>query len=158
MRDDVLVYFSAPLTEALEVTGPVVMKLYAATTAVDTDLTARLVDVHPGGYAQNIVDGIVRALSHGPERPAFPARTQQGLRLRHRHAGHHQHLFLPGHRIRLEISCSNFPRFDRNLNTGEDPVTGTRMEKAAQTVYHSPAYPSHVVLPVIPRDPNRKQE
>jgi len=60
-------------------------------------------------------------------------------------------VFLPGHRIRLEIASSNFPRFDRNLNTGEDPATGTRMEKAQQIIYHSAQYPSHVVLPMIPR-------
>jgi len=59
--------------------------------------------------------------------------------------------FLPGHRLRLEVSSSNFPRFDRNLNTGEDPATGKRIEKATQTIYHSARYPSHVVLPVIPR-------
>jgi predicted acyl esterase len=60
-------------------------------------------------------------------------------------------VFLPGHQIRLEVSSSNFPRFDRNLNTGEDPATGTRVEKATQTIYHSARYRSHVVLPVIPR-------
>jgi uncharacterized protein len=60
-------------------------------------------------------------------------------------------VFLPGHRIRLEISSSDFPRFDRNLNTGEDPNTGTRMEIAKQTIYHSRDYPSHLVLPLIPR-------
>ena len=60
--------------------------------------------------------------------------------------------FLPGHRIRLEVSSSNFPRFDRNLNTGEDAATGTRMEVATQTIHHSARYPSHVVLPVIPRN------
>jgi predicted acyl esterase len=58
---------------------------------------------------------------------------------------------LPGHRIRLEVSSSNFPRFDRNLNTGEDPATGTRMVVAKQTIYHNAMYPSHVVLPVIPQ-------
>jgi predicted acyl esterase len=60
-------------------------------------------------------------------------------------------LFLPGHQIRLEISSSNFPRFDRNLNTGENTATGTRMEKARQTIYHNTQYPSHVVLPIVPR-------
>ena len=61
------------------------------------------------------------------------------------------HVFLPGHRIRLEIASSNFPRFDRNLNTGEDQATGTRRQSARQTVFHDERYPSHVVLPVIPR-------
>ena len=64
-------------------------------------------------------------------------------------------VFLPGHRMRLELSSSNFPRFDRNLNTGEDPATGTRMEPARQTIYHSERYPSHLVLPVVPRSAAR---
>jgi predicted acyl esterase len=65
--------------------------------------------------------------------------------------------FMPGHRIRLEISSSNFPRFDRNLNTGEDPTTGTRMDVAKQTIYHSARYPSRLVLPVIPRGTSSSQ-
>lgn len=158
VRADVLVYSSVPLTEALEVTGPVTTKLYAATSAVDTDWTARLVDVHPDGYAQNIVDGIVRA-RYRMGRNAPAALLQPGKVYAYDiDMWATSHTFLPGHRIRLEISSSNFLRFDRNLNTGEDPVTATRMEKATQTVYHSAAYPSHIVLPLIPREPNRKEE
>ncbi len=151
IRDDVLVYTSEVLSEAVEVTGPITVKLFASTSARDTDWTAKLVDVHPDGYAQNIQDGIIRArYREGKEAPASllePGRVYEyNIDL-----WATSNTFLPGHRIRLDISSSNFPRFDRNLNTGEDPMTGTNMEKARQTVYHSPQYPSHIVLPIIPR-------
>jgi len=127
------------------------VELYAATSVRDTDWTAKLVDVHPDGYAQNLQDGIVRArYRHGTTAPATllePGRIYQYTI----DLWATSNVFLPGHRIRVEISSSNFPRFDRNLNTGEDPFTGTRMETARQTVYHSARYPSHIVLPVIPR-------
>ena len=149
-REDVLVYTTPELTEPVEVTGPIMVKLFAATSASDTDWTAKLVDVHPDGYAQNIQDGIVRArYREGKEAPASllePGRVYEyDIDL-----WATSNVFLPGHRIRLEISSSNFPRFDRNLNTGEDPMTGTRMEQADQTVHHSERYPSHIVLPIIP--------
>jgi putative CocE/NonD family hydrolase len=149
-RDDVLVYTSAVMTEKLEVTGPVTVTLYAASNASDTDFTAKLVDVRPGGYAQNLADGIVRAryresrTSPTPLIPGEVARFTIDLWAT-------SHVFLPGHRIRLEIASSNFPRFDRNLNTGEDQATTTRRQSARQTVFHDERYPSHVVLPVIPR-------
>jgi len=111
------------------------------------------VDVHPDGYAQNLADGIIRARYRaGKEAPAAllePGRIYEyDIDL-----WATSNVFLPGHRIRVEISSSNFPRFDRNLNTGEDPMTATRMEKAAQTVYRSAEYPSHIVLPIIPGPP-----
>ncbi len=149
-RDDVLVYTSAVMTEKLEVTGPVTVTLYAASNASDTDFTAKLVDVRPDGYAQNLADGIVRAryresrTSPAPLIPGEVARFTIDLWAT-------SHVLLPGHRIRLEIASSNFPRFDRNLNTGEDQATGTRRQSARQTVFHDERYPSHVVLPVIPR-------
>src|SRR5438094_954373 len=148
--DDVLVYTSAVMTESLEVTGPVTVTLYAASNASDTDFTAKLVDVRPDGYAQNLADGIVRAryresrTSPAPLVPGEVARFTVDLWAT-------SHVFLPGHRIRLEIASSNFPRFDRNLNTGEDQATGTHRQSARQTVFHDERYPSHVVLPVIPR-------
>ena len=149
-RHDVLVYTSAVMTEKLEVTGPVTVTLYAASNASDTDFTAKLVDVRPDGYAQNLADGIVRAryresrTSPAPLTPGEVSRFTIDLWAT-------SHVFLPGHRIRLEIASSNFPRFDRNLNTGEDQATGTRRQSARQTVFHDERYPSHVVLPVIPR-------
>jgi putative CocE/NonD family hydrolase len=150
-RDDVLVFTSEPLGAPLEVTGPMVMKLFAATSARDTDWTAKLVDVEPDGFARNVQDGILR----GRYREAI---GKQGTLLEPGKVYEYtidmwatSNTFLPGHQIRLEISSSNFPRFDRNLNTGEEPATGTRMMVARQTIYHNAAYPSHVVLPVIPR-------
>lgn len=150
-RPDVLVYTTPVLSDAVEVTGPLRMMLYAATSGKDTDWTVKLVDVHPDGYAQNIQDGIIRARYNGAIGKS-PTLLEAG-----KVYGYDidmwatSNVFLPGHRIRLEISSSNFPRFDRNLNTGEDPAAGTRMEVAKQTVHHSARYPSHVILPVVPQ-------
>jgi len=149
-RPDVLVYSSAPVTDALEVTGPVTVTLFAASSAPDTDFTAKLVDVHPEGYAQNLTDGIVRARYRASrERPALlTPGTVTAFTI---DCWATSHVFRPGHRIRVEISSSNFPRFDRNLNTGEDQATGTRWQVAHQTIKHDGAAPSHIMLPVIPR-------
>jgi len=150
-RADVLVYTTPVLTEAVEVTGPLTVKLYASSSARDTDWTAKLVDVQPDGYAQNIQDGIIRArYRQGKEAPAALLEPDKVYEY-DIDLWATSNTFLPGHRIRVEISSSNFPRFDRNLNTGEDPMTGVRMEKAQQTVYHSRRYPSHILLPVIPK-------
>ena len=150
-RADVLVYTSAVVTDALEVTGPVVVTLHAASSAPDTDFTAKLVDVRPDGYAQNLADGIVRARYRdsreipAPLTPGAVSRFTIDLWAT-------SHVFLPGHRLRVEISSSNFPRFDRNLNTGDDQATGTRWQAAQQTVFHDARYPSHILLPIIPSD------
>lgn len=150
-RSDVLVYTTPALQEAVEVTGPITLKLFAATSGTDTDWTAKLVDVYPNGYAQNLQDGIIRArYRHGKEQPA--ALLEPGKVYEYDiDLWATSNTFLPGHRIRVEITSSNFPRFDRNLNTGEDPGTGTRMQTAHQVIYHSAQYPSHIVLPIIPR-------
>ena len=148
-RQDVLVYTGEPLDAPLEVTGPLTVVLYAASSATDTDFTAKLVDVRPDGYAQNIADGIVRAryrdsLSQPtlltPDEP-YEFRIDLWAT---------SHVFLPGHRLRVEVSSSNFPRFDRNLNTGGDQATGTQFQTAQQTVLHNKEFRSHIVLPVIP--------
>ena len=149
-RADVLVYTSAIVTDALEVTGPLVVTLHAASSARDTDFTAKLVDVRPDGYAQNLADGIARArYRNSRETPSLLAPGEVSRLTIDLWAT--SHVFLPGHRLRLEISSSNFPRFDRNLNTGEDQATGTRTQAAHQTVFHDGRYPSHIVLPVVPR-------
>jgi putative CocE/NonD family hydrolase len=152
-RDDVLVYSSPELREPLEVTGPITVALFASSSAKDTDFTAKLVDVHPNGFAQNVQDGIVRAryrLSHDQPRFVEPGTVvEYTIDL-----WATSNTFLPGHRVRVEISSSNFPRFDRNLNTGEDPATATKMVRASQTIYHDAQHPSHIVLPVIPRGSN----
>ncbi len=150
-RDDVLVYTTPELPAPLEITGPITVTMYAATNAKDTDWTAKLVDVEPGGYARNLQDGIVRARYRASNRQASPIEPGKVYEYTI-DLWATSNVFLPGHRIRVEISSSNFPRFDRNLNTGEDPGTGTAMVRAAQTVYHSARYPSHIVLPVIPGD------
>jgi len=148
-RNDVLVFTSEVLKTELEVTGPVKVVLYAASTAKDTDFTAKLVDVHPDGRPFNLCDGIIRAScrdSKGERSLIQPGRVYRyeiDLWVT-------SNAFLPGHKIRVEISSSNFPRFDRNLNTGEPFGTGTRFIKATQTIYHDQARPSHVLLPVIP--------
>ncbi|NOT58289.1 MAG: CocE/NonD family hydrolase [Deltaproteobacteria bacterium] len=148
-RHDVLVYTSDPLEKPLEVTGPLKVVLYASSSAPDTDFTAKLVDVRPDGYAQNIADGIVRARYR--ESAMTPKMLTKGevveLTI---DLWATSHVFLPGHRLRVEVSSSNFPRFDRNLNTGDDQATGTRWEVAEQTVFHGQQFRSHILLPVIP--------
>ena len=149
-RDDVLVYTSAPLEGDLEVTGPVELVLYAASSAKDTDFTAKLIDVHPNGYAMNLAEGIVRA-RHRNGRDTSELLTP-GEEVEYRiKLNPTSNLFKRGHRIRLDVSSSNFPRFNRNLNTEEDLATGTRIEIAHQTVLHSVDYPSRLILPVVPR-------
>src|SRR2546430_4230136 len=149
-RQDVLVYTSAPVPTPLEVTGPIVVQLFAASSATDTDFTAKLVDVRPDGYAQNLADGILRMrYRESRESPALLTPGEVARFVIDLWAT--SHVFLPGHRLRVEIASSNFPRFDRNLNTGEDQATGTRWQTAAQTIFHDQRYPSHILLPVIPR-------
>jgi putative CocE/NonD family hydrolase len=149
-RQDVLVYTSAVVPAPLEVTGPIVVKLFAASSAVDTDFTAKLVDVRPDGYAQNLADGILRTryrASRVRPAPLIPGQIYE-LTI---DLWATSHVFLPGHRVRLEISSSNFPRFDRNLNTGEEQAAGNRWQAAEQSIFHDHRYPSHILLPVIPR-------
>ena len=148
-RGDVLVYTSEPLEQDLELTGPIKVQLFAASSAVDTDFTAKLVDVRPDGYAQNLQDGIIRARYRSSARqPTFitPGQVYEySIDL-----WATSQVFKAGHRLRVEISSSNFPRFDRNPNTGAPLGEDTRLETAQQTVQHSADYASHIVLPVIP--------
>ncbi len=149
-RLDVLLYSTLPLPEPIEVTGPVTVILYASSAALDTDFTAKLVDVAPNGYARNLCEGIMRArYRNSPTRPELlepeqPYKFTIDLLVT-------SNLFRAGHQIRLEISSSNFPRFDRNPNTGEPAGTARRTQPAMQTVYHDTQHPSHILLPVIPR-------
>ncbi len=149
-RDDVLVFSSHALERDLEVTGPIRLTLYAASSAPDTDFTATLVDVHPDGKAICISEGIVRARFRDSwEAPTLL--TPGRIYCFQIPIWETSNLFRAGHRLRLEVSSSNFPRFDRNLNSGGDAGTETRFRTARQTVYHTPRYPSHITLPVIPR-------
>lgn len=148
-RRDVLVYTSPPLEHDLEATGPIRVVLYVSTSARDTDFTAKLVDVFPDGRARNLTDGILRLRYRDSlEKPA-PATPGKVYRVAI-DAGVTSNVFLKGHRIRLEISSSNFPRFDRNPNTGREMAGETELRKAAQTVYHDRERPSHLLLPVVP--------
>lgn len=148
-RDDVLVYTSDPLSEPLEVTGPVEVMIQAATDGRDTDFTAKLVAVAPDGQAINLCDGIIRAryrTSLSRAELLEPGRVYE-YRLQ---LGSTSYEFAPGSRIRLEISSSNFPRFDRNLNTGGDIATESVGRPAVQRIFHGGVKASCVVLPVIP--------
>jgi hypothetical protein len=149
MRGDVLCYTSEPLTADIEITGPIKVTLYAASDAPDTDWTAKLVDVSETGYAMNLCDGILRARYR--ESLSDPTLIEPGTVYEYTiEVGVTANVFRQGHRIRLEISSSNFPRFDRNLNTGHAFGVDADMRAARQTVYHSPEYPSRILLPVIP--------
>lgn len=151
-RNDVLVYTSEPLAEDMEVVGTVTVTLYAASTAVDTDFTAKLVDVHPCGEAVNIGEGILRArFRESLEQPRLiePDRVYEYRIL----VGSTANVFKAGHRIRVEISSSNFPTFDRNSNSGKPLVETSPADwfVATQTVFHDNRYPSQLVLPIIPQ-------
>ena len=150
MRSDVLCFTSPPLAEETEITGPIQVVLYAQSDAPDTDWTAKLVDVGPTGCAINLCDFILRARyreSFTDPTPIEPATVYQYTI----DVGNTANLFRRGHQIRVEISSSNFPRFDRNPNTGHAIGQDAELRPARQTVYHSPDYPSRIVLPVIPR-------
>jgi putative CocE/NonD family hydrolase len=149
LRGDVLVYTSEPLTEPLQLIGPVRLVLHATSSAPDTDFTGKLLDVHPTGFAQRLCDGMVRARfrdGFDAERLLEPGETADyDIDL-----WNTAHVFAVGHRLRIEVASAAFPKFDRNLNTGEPLATATRMEIAHQRVHHDAARPSHVLLPVVP--------
>jgi putative CocE/NonD family hydrolase len=149
-RRDVLVFTTPPLAEDLEVTGYVRLELFASSSAVDTDFTALLADVEPSGYARFLTDGIVRGrYRNGTDHAEL---LEAGRTYRYDvDLWATSNVFLAGHRVRLYVSSSNFPRFDRNLNTGEPILGATRMVPARQTVFHDAEHPSALVLPVIPR-------
>jgi putative CocE/NonD family hydrolase len=147
-RRDVLVFSTGPLEQDLEVVGPVKAVLWVSTNQRDTDFTAKLVDVFPDGYARNLTDGILRLrYRNSIERPE-PVRPGEMYQIT-LDAGIASNAFLKGHRIRVEISSSNFPRFDRNPNTGAAIASETRLVKANQTVYHDRQHPSRLVLMVM---------
>ena len=149
-RPDVLVYSTPPLERDVEVTGFITVDLYAATSAADTDFTAMIVDVDAKGYARYLGDGIIRARFRNSREKAEPI-TPGSIYKYTIDLWATSNVFKAGHRIRVYVSSSNFPRFNRNLNTGEKTFGGTRMVKARQTIYHDREHPSAVVLPIIPR-------
>jgi putative CocE/NonD family hydrolase len=149
-RPDVLVFSTPPLTKDVEATGWVKATLYASSSAVDTDFTALLADVEPSGYARFLTDGVARARYRNSTTRAEPIEPgkiyEYAIDL-----WATSNLFKAGHRIRLYVSSSNFPRFNRNLNTGEPIAGSARLVKASQRIYHDAQHPSTLVLPVIPR-------
>ncbi|MFC7289404.1 CocE/NonD family hydrolase [Herminiimonas glaciei] len=141
IRSDVLVYSTPPLVEEVEVTGPISAILFVQTSASNTDFTVKLVDVHPDGAAYNISDGILRRSYAANSDPSEITVELWPTSM----------LFKRGHQIRVEISSSNFPRYDRNPNTGRDILNEVSPVVANQTLHHSPVMPSRIILPVIPR-------
>jgi len=148
-RNDVLVYSTKPLAEDMEVTGPVTLELWASSSAVDTDFTAKLVDVSPGGFAMNLTDGILRMrYRDSQEKPELMNPDQvYKISVDLWATGN---VFKKGHILRLEVSSSNFPRFDRNLNTGADQAASREFVSATNAILHDAEHPSALLLPVIP--------
>ncbi len=147
-RNDVLVYSTATLDKDLDITGPVKVKLFASTSARDTDFWAQLVDVFPNGYSTHLTEGIIRASYRSSlEKPELlePERVYEfdiDLWVT-------SNIFQGGHRVRLDISSSSFPKYDRNPNTGNELGTDTTLKTAHQRIYHDARYLSHILLPVI---------
>ncbi len=149
-RQDVLVYSTPPLERDVEVTGPMTVTLWAATSAPDTDFTAKLVDVCAHGCARNLTDGIIRARYR--DSTSTPSLVEPGRAYAYTiDLWATSNVFKAGHRIRVEVSSSNFPRFDRNTNTGKRIAEDAELQPALQTILHSAPYPSHIALPIVPR-------
>jgi putative CocE/NonD family hydrolase len=147
-RSDVLVYTSQPVQGDIEVTGRILCKLNAASTAIDTDFTAKLLDVHPDGYAQILAEGIIRARyrnSFEKQELISPGQVYEYTI----DLSSLSHVFQKGHKIQVEISSSNFPMYDRNPNTGHKFGEDAQVQKATQTIYHNSQHRSHIVLPVV---------
>jgi putative CocE/NonD family hydrolase len=148
-RDDVLVYSTKPVAEDMEVTGPVTLELWTKSSAVDTDFTAKLVDVAPNGLALNLTDGILRMRYRDSQEKPEMMNPDQVYKIRV-DLWATSNVFKKGHILRLEVSSSNFPRFDRNLNTGAEQATSREFISATNTILHDAEHPSALVLPVMP--------
>jgi uncharacterized protein len=148
-RNDVLVYSTKPLAEDMEVTGPVTLELWASSSTVDTDFTAKLVDVSPSGFAMDLTDGILRMRYRESQEKPELMNPDQVYKIS-MDLGATSNVFKKGHILRLEVSSSNFPRFDRNLNTGAVQATSREFVSATNTILHDAEHPSALLLPVIP--------
>ena len=148
-RQDVLVYTSEPLPQEIEVTGPVKVVLHASSDAPDTDFVAKLVDVHPDGTSYNMAEGIVRARYRESVAAPTPLTPGKVYRFEIDMVGTSV-AFLKGHRIRVHVTSSHFPQFDRNPNTGARFGATREVRVAEQTIVHDADHPSHILLPVIP--------
>ena len=147
-RDDVLVYSAKPLAEDMEITGPVTLELWVRSSAVDTDFTAKLVDVSPVGFAMNLTDGILRMRYRDSQEKPGLMNPDQVYKISV-DLWATSNVFKKGHIIRLEVSSSNFPRFDSNLNTGADQATSREFVSATNTILHDSEHPSALLVPVI---------
>ncbi len=143
-RSDVLTFTSAPLKHDFEIIGPVTAELYVSSSLEHTDFFVRLCDVHPTEESMNLCDGLIR-LSPGHPQPEKDGVIKLEISL-----WPTAHCFRQGHRIRVQVSSGAFPRFARNLGTGEPPATGTAMRIAEQKIYHDPQHPSAIILPYSP--------
>lgn len=148
-RDDILVYTGPSRQQDIEITGPVKMKLFASSSAKDTDFTAKLIDVYPDGRAINITEGIIRARFHKSIRKdpelLVPGQIYEfTIELQPT-----SNVFKKDHRIRVDVTSSNFPLWDRNPNTGNSQGIDSEIQSARQTIYHNEIYSSHILLPVI---------
>ncbi|HKW16048.1 MAG TPA: CocE/NonD family hydrolase [Terriglobales bacterium] len=155
-REDVLVYSTPPMSEDTEVTGPVSLELYVKSSAIDTDFTGKLVDVGPDGFAQNLTEGILRARYRDSRETPTLLNPGQIYKLTI-DLWATSNVFKKGHVLRLEVSSSNFPRFDRNLNTGElryvkttHGNTGDHFVTATNVILHDAEHPSALILPIVP--------
>jgi putative CocE/NonD family hydrolase len=148
-RPDVLVYATPAFSKDMEVTGPVSLEIYVSSSAVDTDFVGKLVDVWPNGFAQNLTDGILRARYRNSMEKAELMTPGETYKLTI-DLWSTANVFLAGHKLRLEIASANFPRFDRNLNTGMDPEKSAACVKATNIVYHDRDHPSALIVPVVP--------
>jgi putative CocE/NonD family hydrolase len=150
-REDILVYTSEPFRDGIELSGPITPTLYVSSDAKDTDFTVKVIDVYPDGRAFNLDESIQRMrYREGYDRPvAWMEKgkvykvTLQPLTT--------SNYFAKGHRLRIEVSSSNFPRFDRNMNTGGNNYDETKGVVARNSVHHAKEHPSHIVVTVVPR-------
>ena len=148
-RNDVLVYSTKPFADDMEVTGPVTLELWARSSAVDTDFTAKLVDVSPDGFATNLTDGILRMRYRDSQEKQVSMNPEQIYKVTV-DLWATSNVFKKGHIMRLEVSSSNFPRFDRNLNTGADQATSRDFVPANNTILHDAEHPSALLVLVKP--------
>jgi len=148
-RSDVLVYTTSTFQKDTEVTGPVALELYVSSSAVDTDFTGKLIDVWPNGFAQNLADGILCARYRNSFEKAELMKPGQVYKLTI-DLWATSNVFLAGHKLRLEVASSNFPRLDWNPNTGESPESAIKQTKATNVIYHDRDHPSALVVSVVP--------
>jgi putative CocE/NonD family hydrolase len=147
-RADVLSYSTAPLDAGAEITGRIRAFLWVSSDRLDTDFTARLIDVYPNGYALNLADGEIRArYRNGFDRPEMMSKgTAYEMVI---YLGSTSNLFAAGHRIRLDISSSSYPKFEPNPNTGDSPGSNARPVIARNKIYHEPKKASYIELPLV---------